>query len=322
MTQPPANLPVVCLADNSQHADLKALHKHLQFKLKMRQEIYYTQFAPRRDRQSGEIIPYKAPAERYLRQEFAGKLSLRKWLKEKPEEGRHWAIEFLRQRKQEKQLVHPPTQVELRTLLCPSIPYYDHVGGYAAICRELGYTIRFDGGVPPPAPLEGPIVIDTREQNPLKIKHPTMVGTLKCGDYGLPPERDAGIYIERKSLADFVSTLSDRKTRGGTDSSVERFGRELERAEEVGAYIVMLVESDINQAQGFNHLPHIHSKMSPDHVFKNLRDILHRFHAFQALFVAGRVEAAAAVVRLLQMGDAVKHIDLQAAMEKGELTFE
>lgn len=311
-----------CLVDQTDHPTLEALHKHLR-KLKVKQETYYTEWAPRRDLGSGEIIPFKAPVDRYLKAEFVDKNALKRFLKEQPEAGRRWAADWLRKRKVEKALTYPPTQTELRSLMAPTVRYCNHAfpGGYASVCRGLGYTVRFDGAVPVAGRLGCEIIVDTREQDPLKIKHPTVKGTIRCGDYGLPVAHDRGIYIERKSLPDFVGTLSDRETRQG-DSNLARFTRELERAEETGNYVVMLVESDINQALGFNHLPHMqHGKIRPEHVFKNLRELLQRFTAFQALFVKGRVEAAAAVVRLLEMGDAVKTIDLEAAYEEGELTF-
>ncbi len=64
-----------------------------------------------------------------------------------------------------------------------------------------------------------------------------------------------------------------------------------------------------------------HVKVQPEHIWKNLRDLFHRFPDFQALFVSGRVEAAKAVPALLSMGTAVKTFDLQAAYESGELAF-
>lgn len=311
---------MLCLADNTEHDSLEALHKHLR-KLRIKQEVYYRDHAPRRDLGSGEIIPFKAPAARYLETEFVDKNHLKSYLKEQPEAGRQWAINWLAKRKAEKALVYPPFQAELRSLFCPTIFYYDHVGGYSSICRELGFKIRFEGTVPPAKPLDCPVVVDTREQKELKLKVPTIEAKVNCGDYALPASHDQGVYIERKSLQDFVGTLSDRETRVG-DSNLARFTRELERAQEIGAYLILLVEADINQALSFNYLPHMkHCKVQPDHIFKNLRDLFHRFSDFQALFVSGRIEAAKAVPALLSMGAAVKTFDLQAAYESAALSF-
>lgn len=315
---------MLCLYDQTEHATLEDLLKHLR-RLKIKQEIYFNEIAPQRDLCTGEVIPFKAPAERYLKTQFSHKNHLKRWIKENPIEGRKWAIDWLIGRKADKRLIYPPSQVELRSLMCPTIKYYDAVGGYSAICHELGYVIRYDGPLPASRPLDCPVVIDNREQKPLKLDGPTIAGTLTCGDYGLPVSYDKGIFIERKSLEDFVSSLSDRETRPG-DSNLARITRELERATEMGAYIVMLVEKDINDALGFNKIgcvPLKHCRVTPEHIFKNLRDLLVKFPLnFQVLFVAGRVEAKNAVPRLLAMGEDVKRIDLQAAYEKKELTFE
>ncbi len=309
-----------CVIDNTEHPSLEALHKHLR-KLKMKQEVYYRDHAPRRDLATNEIIPFKAPTSRYLETEFIDKNHLKLYLKTYPEAGRKWAIDWLAKRKAEKALTYPPLQAELRSLFCPTVPYYDHVGGYTSICRELGFQIRFEGIVPAVAPLDCPVIVDTREQNELKLKVPTIAGKVHCGDYALPADKDQGIYIERKSLQDFVGTLSDRKTRLG-DSNLARFTRELERAQETGAYLILLVEADINQALSYSYLPHMkHVKVQPEHIWKNLRDLFYRFPDFQALFVSGRVEAAKAVPALLSMGAAVKTFDLQASYESGELAF-
>ncbi len=210
--------------------------------------------------------------------------------------------------------------------MCPTIPYYDHVGGYTPICRELGYTIRFEGEVPAVAPLDCAVLVDTREQKGRKagrldLAVQTIDQKLDCGDYGLPAGHDKGVYIERKSLSDFVGTLSDRETRLG-DSNLARFTRELERAAETDSYLIMLVEADINDALGFNHLPQMrHCQVGADHIFHNLRGLFHRFPSFQALFVSSRTEAAAAIPALLSMGRAVGTFDLQAAYESGRLSF-
>jgi hypothetical protein len=332
---------VICAADQSEHADLPALLKHLKT-LKITQERYFTDYAPQRDLCTGEIIPFRAPAERYLKTEFIHKNSLKKWIKENTPAARSWAIDWLHKRRIEKRLEYPPTQVELRSLMAPTIHYYEAVGGYNKICEQLGYTIRFDGNLEDRLlPAEARVIVDTREQAPLDLAAKTIKEALSYGDYTLAVPHNQGVYIERKSLNDFVGTLSDRVIgrKSGEDSNLARFSRELDRAEEAGAYVIMLIESDINDALGFNFLPQFvrrcpkrwnpktkkteqrYGGAMPDHVFKNMRDLLHRYHNFQALFVAGRKEAAAAVVKLLAMGDDVKRLDLQYQHEAGRLTF-
>ena len=333
---------MICAIDNTVHTTREELHLHLR-KLKVKQEEYYTSFEPRRDVHSGEIIPFKAPVERYLKQEFVDKNSLRKFIKTNSLAAQEWAINWLKKRKEEKQLVYPPTQVELRSLMAPSALYYDFIGGYNEICAKLGYTIRHNGILSDVELPSGAVIIeDTRENTPLEIDTPTIQQKVHCGDYALAVPYDQGIYIERKALGDFVGTLSERKIerKSGGDSNLDRFTRELERAKETGAYIIMLVEAGINDALGFNYLPQFTRRFGkrfdtktrkmvdceyrgamPEHVFKNLRDLIVRFDNFQVLFVKDRDEAAKAVVKLLGAGDSVKKVDLELMYERKELVF-
>ena len=97
------------------------------------------------------------------------------------------------------------------------------------------------------------IYIDSREQKPLEIKDfPTEVKGLKFGDYCLNDKKKTGnCYIERKSVPDLIGTLS---------SGLERFEREIERAAEEKAYLVILVERKMDDCLAFNKLRHVYKK--------------------------------------------------------------
>lgn len=305
-----------CLIDNTDHVGVEDLHKHLR-KLKIRQADYYVKYCPRKDHFTDEPIPFKN-IEQYFSTEFLSKENLRGWITKNPIKGREWSVRWLDARRKEKSLIHPPTQVELKSLLCPSRHYYERAGGYNKICESLGYKIKFNGKLEyRKIPVES-IIIDTREQLPLELGVKVIRDKLNCGDYGLK-ENDQNIYIERKSLNDFIGTLSDREIRAG-DSNFLRFSRELERANECGAYLIVLVEATIERALEFNELAAFkHVKVQPAHIFRNVRELLHRFENFQVLFVNGREEAARQVINLLGAGDSVKNIDLQFAYETGEI---
>lgn len=320
--------PIICQFDQTTHASTEALHLYLR-RFRMKQEVYYHQYEPRYDRLTGELIPYKDLTQ-YRSQQFANKVNLKRWLKENSEEGLTWSIDWLRRRKEEKGLVYAPSQVELRTLMCPSMPYYDKVGaaqgGYYGIVASLGFITRYQARslTFPALPADAVVLQDTREQAPLKLDLTTQIATVNVGDYTLAAPYDLGIRIERKSLSDLCGTLSARQvTRktGTKDSSLDRFDRELARARDGNLYVVMIVESDINEAQSFNYLPHMrHIKASPSYILHNLRGLLTKYPlSFQALFVSGRTEMSSKVVRILQLGAQVKVTDLQMAYEKGAL---
>lgn len=324
-------MPVICGFDQSEHESVTALHTYLR-RFRIKQEVYYHQYNPRRDKLTAELIPYK-DYDQYHAAEFSNKNTLRKWLKTYKAEGLEWSINWLRKRKEEKGLVYAPSQAELRTLTCPSMPYYDTVaaaqGGYYGIAAMLGFQTRYAREPLDFAPLQHDAVViqDTREQNPLILQIPTREEVLDVGDYALSIPHDRGIRIERKSLSDFCGTLSkrkvtyERKTKTTVDSSWERFSRELARAKDANLYVVMMVESDINDAQRFDYLPHTQNiKASPAYIMHNLREILYQYPLnLQVVFVNGRTEMATKMIRVLEMGDQVRRIDLQAAYERGEL---
>lgn len=318
-------MSLVCHIDKTVHADRAALHRHLRGKMK--QEEYYLQHEPRHDLGTGAPIPFKT-VEQYLSQEFIDRESIKRYIKEQPAKAREWAISWLKRRKEEKGLVYAPSQVELRSLQCPTMPYYDSVGGYYDIARELGYRERYVNETLAFINVVKGVMQDSREQTPLKL--PGVVTTvikLDYGDYQAVGPADHGVYIERKGLGDFVGTLNCRKIerkKKGEDSAFERFDRELTRAAANGHYIVMLVESSIQTALQYDdeNSPHYvesmrHSSAGPAHVFKNLRDLLTKYPlSFQAVFADGRAEAARIALKIFTMGDQVRQIDLQNAVER------
>lgn len=320
-------MSVICHIDGSEHASVADVHALLK-SLRIRQADYYHKHEPRHDLTTGELIPYK-DLKQYRSQEFASKDSLKKWIHTNPVEGKKWAIEWLRKRKKEKGLVYAPSQVELESLCCPSMRYYDWVGGYYLICRELGFVDRYVAQVPSfaPLPVSCAITCDTREQQPLMYPSCTphlIRATLNWGDYALAAPHDRNIRIERKSLSDLVGTLTSKKVerkRNSDDSPCQRFERELIRARDAGGYIVMLVESPIEKALDFRELTEIkHGKASATHIFKNMRDLLVKYPLiWQVIFVKDHADAATKLIRLFEMGDQVKRIDLQYAQERGLL---
>jgi hypothetical protein len=304
----------VCEIDKKKFSSVKELHAHLKT-LKVKQSDYYQSIFARKDWFSGELIQFKS-REQYFATDFTGRDTMQCWFKTNPDLGIEYSKKLLKKRKEEKELVYPPSEAELRSIMIPSAHYYVKTfGSYNKVCEELGFKIRFtnelDKIVYPELPKNAVLICDTREQKELDIDMPVVDQKLDVGDYGLAGKHDKKIYIERKSLNDFVGTLS-----GGFD----RFEREIKRAKDDGAYLVLLIEAGIEQALGFNSLPSMRfTKTNPAHIFKNLRDLLHKYDNIQALFVTDRKVAAKMVVKLLSLGEDVKNIDLQFRFEKKEL---
>ena len=115
-------------------------------------------------------------------------------------------------------------------------------------------------------------------------------------------------YIERKGIGDFIGTLS-----GGYD----RFTREIERAAEAEAQLIVLVEESLSNCMGFNYLPHVYkkTKVTPDYIFHNVRKLIQTYPHIQFLFVKGRVEASETIKKIFTCDCAYKKIDLQLAYD-------
>ncbi len=326
-------MSVTCLIDGSTHESLDALHAYTWASFRVGKESYYRTYHPRVDKLTGEPIPFK-DAEQYLAADFANKVNLRKWLAAQSREvGLAWAKEWLTKRRLSKALVYAPSQVELRMLPCPTMAYYESVaadeGGYYGVTSALGFKSRFVKSCLdcPPLPSDARIVCDTREDKPITLSVPTVVETLNVGDYALRIPYDTSVRIERKSLVDLCGTLSGRKqTREGKTkttewSNLERFDRELARAQEAGLYVVMMVEEPLNHVYAISKMPHTRRvKASPEYLLHNLRALLVKYPlTFQAVFCDGRAEMAAKMVRVLQLGARVRITDLQFALEGGLL---
>jgi hypothetical protein len=294
----------------AKYATLKEVHAELK-RFKLKQEKYYHLYYPRYDKLSGELIKYK-DVEQYFATEFNSKLTLQRWVRAKPEEGRAWARQYLINRKKEKGLKYAPSYVELRSLNCPDKEYYDEyfsvIGGYHGLCEGLGFLRRYEdyNPVPKELPRDAVITIDTREQRPLILSTKVIQEKLDVGDYALNVPYDAGIRIERKSLPDFCSTLAPK--------NLARFHRELDRAVANENYVVMMVESDLTEALTFDTIPSINRyiKTNPSFIFHALRDTLNKYPLnFQCMFVNGRIEMSKDIVKILSLGKKIHKLDLQ-----------
>lgn len=332
----PASL--ICGFDQTIHQNIDSLYEHLK-RFRISREKYFHTYEPRKDPITGELIPFKN-LDQYLSQEFISKITLRKWLETNPEVGWRWSKNWLTRRKNEKSLIYAPSQVELRTLCTPSMPYFDgplgiNEGGYYGVTKTLGFTSRYKTARPSTSPLSPSafLIQDTREQTPIRfpIDRRVIIDTLNVGDYALAAPYDMGIRIERKSISDFCGTMTNRKVarKGGhkgegptEDSPLNRFDRELARAKDSGLYVVMMIEGSLNTIQSVNYLPQYKwIKASSDYLLHNLRDLLVKYPlTWQVVFIdVTKHTMADKLTRVLEIGVGVKEWDLQAAYERGDL---
>ncbi len=139
---------VNCAICNKEFKADKNLHFHIKAHKLSISEYYQSQF-PRYDLYDKKIIKFKNK-DQYLSADFNNKGNLKKWLKKAPlETAKRYCKALLTKRKREKELRYTPTEVELRTLMVPPIPYYQLMfGDYYALCEEIGFENKFRS-VPP-----------------------------------------------------------------------------------------------------------------------------------------------------------------------------
>ena len=309
----------ICQICEKEFSSDMSLHKHLKAH-KLRMAEYYQQCHPRHDLYDGKLIKFKNK-DQYFSTDFNSRTNLKMWLKEAPEEdSKKYCVDLLKVRKEAKNLVYAPTQVELRTLMLPPIHYYNLLfGDYYELCEKLGFKNKYSsiGEFITGAAYskdDYTIYVDTREQLPLELDWPTESKSLKVGDYALSdPRVTCDCYIERKSLSDFISTLSVKH--------FDRFEREIQRAQELRGYLIILVEDTLNNALSFRYLPYISKKIkvTPEFIFRNVRQLTQKYPHIQFLFVKGRGESSRVIKKIFFSGCYHKKVDLQLAYDMKKL---
>lgn len=278
-------------------------------------EEYILKFFPKKDLSDGLPIIYKTP-ESYFSSDFNNKINLKRYLTNLPKESAaDYCKNLIIKRKQDKDLKYTPLHVELASLPCfPPVHYLNSLFDYQLFCQEIGLINRtqrvilngFSSVYPDPLP-NSYIIIDSRENQPLKFDIEYRVDKLDVGDYMFSDYPT--LVFDRKSLPDFIGTMSQ---------GFDRFIKELERAEKAGIYLIMLVENSFQAALHFNQLPwmkRVKTKASPEFIFHQLRSLIQQFSNFQPLFVENRKEAVDYMMKGFLSGGNFKYYDLQLAYQ-------
>jgi hypothetical protein len=307
-------MSIICKVDGKEFKDEKSLHLSLRG-YGLNKVKYYQKYFERRDLLTNELINFKTK-EQYLNSDFNDKNNMKKWLKSQPiEKVQEYCKELLIKRKESKNLTYSPTQVELRTIMAPSIIFYNKIfRDYYDVCSAIGLENKF---IHPnligdyfknKLTQKDTIYVDTREQSWLKFNSPFEIKTLGFGDYSCSND-NCGCFIERKSLSDFISTLSVK--------NFDRFKNEIEKAKKNNSYIIVMVEEKLTNALSFPYLPHISKKIkaTPEYIFHNVRDLLQNYDNLQFLFVDGREEMTRLIESIFASKCFYKKIDLQLAYD-------
>ena len=307
-------MSVICKVDGKEFKDEKSLHLALRG-YGLNKEKYYHTYYPKKDLLTGDTINFKTK-EQYFNSDFNDKNNMKKWLKEQPlEKAQEYTKQLLAKRKEDKKLTYSPCQVELRTIMAPSIISYNKLfNDYYDVCSSIGLENKF---IHPSNIIhqfknklnsKDTIYVDTREQNWLKFNIPFEIKTLPYGDYACSND-NCSCFIERKSLSDFISTLSV--------SNLERFKNEITKAKKDNVYLVVIVEEKLSNALSFQYLPHISKKIkaTPEFIFHNVRQLLQEFDNLQFVFVDGREEMKRTIESIFASKCFYKKVDLQLAYD-------
>jgi len=298
----------ICQKNYDTDADL---NRHLKTH-KLRVIEYYQQQLPRYDLFDNSIINYKNK-EQYFSTDFNNKNNLKNWLKTQSLENRKvYCRDLLLKRKDRKGLQYTPSQVELRSVLSPSVIYLQEIfGDYYQETAKLGFKNKhvYPKNLDNLKKLQtegSTIYIDTREQKPFIFNMASEVRTLKFGDYGFShPSYDGKLYFERKSISDFIGTLS---------AGYERFCREIEKASDVNANMVIIIEESLSNSLSFNYLPHVYkkaTKVNPEFIFHNVRELIQKYPHVQFLFAKGRKESVRIIEKMFSTDENFFKYDLQ-----------
>lgn len=307
-------MSVICKIDGKEFKDEKSLHLALK-KYGLNKVKYYQTYYTRRDLLTNELINFKTK-DQYFNSDFNEKNNMKKWLKQQPlEKAQEYCKELLIKRKQNKNLTYCLTQVELRTIMAPSIIFYNKIfKDYYDICSSIGLENKFvhpsfiNNQFKNKLTLKDVIYVDTREQSWLKFNSPFEIRTLSFGDYACSND-NCNCFIERKSLSDFISTLSVK--------NYDRFKNEINKALNNNSYIIVMVEETLSNALSFRHLPHVSKKIkaTPEYIFHNVRELLQNYNNLQFLFVDGRKEMTRIIEAIFSSKCFYKKIDLQLAYD-------
>ena len=307
-------MSVICKVDGKEFKDEKSLHLALRG-YGLNKEKYYHTYYPKKDLLTGETINFKTK-DQYLNSDFNDKNNMKKWLKEQPlDKAQEYCKNLLIKRKKDKNLIYSPTQIELRTIMSPSIIFYNKIfDDYYDTCSSIGLENKFihpnniTSQFKNKLTTKDTIYVDTREQSWLKFDIPFEIKTLSFGDYSCSNE-NCNCYIERKSLSDFISTLSVK--------NFDRFKNEIEKAQKNNSYLIVIIEEKLASALSFQYLPHISKKIkaTPEYIFHNVRSLIQEYSNLQFLFVDGRNEMKRAIESIFASKCFYSRVDLQLAYD-------
>lgn len=283
------------------------MHLHLSRIHKIPVAEYYVNFYQRKDRHTGNLLPYTTKGE-YFNRDFSSLKNFYKWSSYAPEEEvKDYLINQLKFRIESKKLSFAPSSLELLLHDLPDInTYKNFFGSYSKACNLAGKEPLYNKKIinnffeDDEYVDSAKILIDTREQRPLTFERSVSM-KLDFGDYAVGSPHYDYTYVDRKSETDFKSTMT---------TGFNRFTRELERAMEFDAYLFVVIESSIEKIKKNNIFGPRQANLP--FIWHNMRLLSHNFpRKCQFIFSGGRRESEWLIPKLLVYGQKLWEVDMQ-----------
>lgn len=293
---------VECKICKNKYDSDKKLHAHLKLH-KIYHADYYVKYYPRVDMHTGEPILFKNK-DQYFSSDFTNRLNMINWILNTDKAiVQEYAKRKIKERQKDKQLKYAPSHAELKTLMIPSVGIFDDED-YNEYCKSIGLICkyRYNTEIELDKLSNIDVYIDTREQLPLVFDgyNPKRI-KLDYADYLLVGSKKR-LFVERKSLGDFYSTLT---------SGFDRFKREIERAAKEDLFVVA-VEAKINDVKEYEKtIKNKYNAVLPhEYIFHNMREIIQTYPYVQFLFLKNRQEMERKIIKLFMIKN-LYEIDLQ-----------
>lgn len=309
------NEKVFCKACNESFATRRSLHAHVKVH-GLTIGDYYVKYFPKADLYTGDQIPFKN-FDQYVSSDFRHKKNMYAWLDSTAQEN---AVSYcqgkIRSHIAEKGVAGKFAPNYLYLLTHPRLPkmrYARRLTDWGLFCSDNALKSIFTNtNVENLSTLAAKvnksikIAIDTREQQPLSFDFKTESVKLDFGDYTLMGDDYSYFFVDRKSEDDFKGTMS-----GG----FERFCRELDRTRSFGAYIFVVIESDMRKIYANNNLKF--KQVNLDYTWENMRKIILNYSdVCQFVFTGSRAKSSEVIPVLLKFGAQLKNCDLQEKIDE------
>jgi hypothetical protein len=302
-----------CKECGEEFDSLRSLHHHIK-KHDMMLGDYYVKNYARRSKLTGDLLEFKN-YEDYFGRDFASYRQLIEWCDvADQEEVKEYILSLLKKRIEKKNIDYGPSTIELYTSEMPPMRVYKRIfGSYKAACDLCGVKPMLGSNLPQEFHndyREVPILIDTRERQPLKFKNSRPM-KLDVGDYAVERNNFQYTYADRKSFPDLCNTLS---------TEYKRFYRELQRCRQSSCYLFIIVETNLYKMKEINR--YSPKKYNLDYIFHNMRQLQHEFRdCCQFVFAGNRSSSQILIPKLLMLGKKMWNVDVQYFLDAGEMNY-